>query len=99
MRFRLEFTPFQSVGKPLPGITTHSKSFHGKDFKQWAQMCLSIIWPYLDAPNRRLWVAYAPINVTPHPPVGGIVGERRDFACRVSPWGGTFDQRRIFRIQ
>ena len=33
-------------------ITTHSKSFHGKDFKQWAQMCLFIIWPYLDAPNR-----------------------------------------------
>ena len=36
--------------------------------------------------------SYAPINVTPHPPpVGGIVGERRDFTCRVSPWGGTFD--------
>ena len=28
--------------KPSTGITTHHKSFHGGDFKQWAQMCLFI---------------------------------------------------------
>ena len=53
-KFGLEF-------KPSPGITTHSKSFHGKDFKQWAQMCLFILWPYLDSPNRRLWVALSKV--------------------------------------
>ena len=47
--------------KPSTGITTHHKSFHGGDFKQWAQMCLFILWPYLDVPKQRLWFALSKV--------------------------------------
>lgn len=50
--------------KPSPAIVNHHKSFHGKDFKQWAQMSLFILWPYLDVQSKRLWLALSKVILT-----------------------------------
>ena len=38
-------------------VIRHHQSFVGRGYKAWAQMALSIMWPYLSNGDREVWIA------------------------------------------
>lgn len=49
--------------KLMGNVIRHHQSFVGRDYKAWAQMALFIIYPYLSASERKVWVALSKVNI------------------------------------
>ena len=49
-------------GKVL-GNVHHRQSFVGRDYKAWAQMALFIIGSYIDASQKRVWLALSKVCI------------------------------------
>lgn len=43
-------------------VVRHHKSFVGRDYKAWAQMALFVIYPYLSAADRAVWLSLSKVN-------------------------------------
>ena len=41
----------------LGNVIHHHKSFVGRDYKAWAQMALSVLYPYLSNGDKTVWIA------------------------------------------
>lgn len=46
----------------IGNVIHHHKSFVGRDYKAWAQMALSIIYPYLSIDDKTVWVALSKVR-------------------------------------
>ena len=51
-------------GKLSSNIVYHHRSFHGKDYKLWAQMAPFIIWPFITESQRRVWLSLSKVAHT-----------------------------------
>ena len=45
------------LGRLTGNITRNSKSFFGRDYKAWAQMCIFVLWEMLTEPEKKIWLA------------------------------------------
>ena len=55
---RIQDFPTSGLSAKLSSnITAHHRSFHGKDYKLWAQMCLFVVWPYASQTEREVWLS------------------------------------------
>ena len=61
--------------KVLGNVVHHHQSFVGRDYKAWAQMALFIIGSYIDASQKRVWLALSKvcINYAIHDPKCSIL--------------------------
>ena len=50
-------------GKVLGNVVHHHQSFVGRDYKAWAQMALFIIGSYIDASQKRVWLALSKVCI------------------------------------
>ena len=46
----------------LGNVIHHHKSFVGRDYKAWAQMALSVMYPYLSDGDKSVWIALSKVN-------------------------------------
>ena len=51
-----EFNTSGFASKLSTNICKHYKSFHGRDFKIFAQMAIFIVWEYLDEVQQKVWL-------------------------------------------
>ncbi len=49
--------------KVLGNVIRHHQSFVGRDYKAWAQVALFIIYPYLSATDKEVWLALSKVNI------------------------------------
>ena len=45
----------------IGNVICHHQPFVGRDYKAWAQMALSIIYPYLSDGDKEIWVALSKV--------------------------------------
>ena len=50
-------------GKVLGNVVHHHQSFVGRDYKAWAQMACFIIGSYIDASQKRVWLALSKVCI------------------------------------
>ena len=48
-------------GRVIGNLISHHKSFVGRDYKAWAQMCLFITWSYLTEGERKVWLCLSKV--------------------------------------
>ena len=61
---RIEAFSFSGFSSRLsPKICRHYKSYHGRDFKLFAQMALFIVWEYLDEVQKRVWLTLSNVSM------------------------------------
>lgn len=46
----------------IGNVIYYHQSFVGRDYKAWAQMSLSIIYPYLSNGDKAVWLALSKVN-------------------------------------
>ena len=50
-------------GKLSPAITKHYRSFVGRDYKVWAQVCLFILGDYLSDSEKAVWTTLSKVCI------------------------------------
>ena len=55
-----DFTPFQY--SLSPGVCHHYLSFHGRDFKILAQVCLFTLWDHLLPAEKQVWLSLCKVH-------------------------------------
>ena len=45
-----------------PSVCKVFRSFQGRDFKLFAQVCLYLIWEYLTSSERKVWLALSEVS-------------------------------------
>ena len=46
----------------IGNVIQYHKSFVGRDYKAWAQMALSVIYPYLSDNDKTVWMALSKVS-------------------------------------